>query len=67
MNNGPEMLGEYVRLTKTQEIVELQSYDSRTAKVKSRAGIVSVGRHEIERITANEEAEFLRSTKICPT
>jgi hypothetical protein len=66
MNNEPEMLGQYVRLTKTKEIVELQSYDDTTANVKSKAGTLSVGRHEIERITANEEADYLRSMKKRP-
>lgn len=64
MNKNAPMLGEYVKLIKTREIVKWKSFDPKgqLVEIELPTGVVStVQRHEIDRITANEELEFLRS------
>lgn len=56
------MFGEYVKLIKTGEILKWKSYDpkNQTLEIELPTGVVSiVQRREIDRITANEEVEFL--------
>ena len=65
MKIKPPKLGHYVKIIKTGEIVENQGFNllTQTVDVKSKTGVVSVGRNEIAEISANEEMEFLRSRK----
>lgn len=57
------MFGMYVKLNKTGEIVEWNNYNPVTQEleVKLKTGVSIVGQHEIVRISADEELEFLRS------
>ena len=58
------MLGKYVKLIKSGETVELKSYDpqNQACEIELPTGAVcTVRRHEIDRITTDEEIEFLRS------
>jgi hypothetical protein len=62
MKNDAPMFGEYVKLIKTGEILKWKSYDpkNQTLEIELPTGVVSiVQRREIDRITANEEVEFL--------
>ena len=64
MKNDAPMFGEYVKLLKTGEILKWKSFDpkSQLVEIELPTGVVStVQRHEVDRITANEEIEFLRS------
>ena len=61
MKNAP-MFGEYVKLIKSGEILKWKSYDPKTQMVEIElpTGTVStVQRHEVDRITSDEEIEFL--------
>ena len=58
------MFGEYVKLLKTGEILKWKSFDpkSQLVEIELPTGAVStVQRHEVDRITADEELEFMRS------
>ncbi|MEI2724952.1 MAG: hypothetical protein V9H26_15845 [Verrucomicrobiota bacterium] len=64
MQNNEPMFGEYVRLVKTGEILKWKSYDgnNQMLEIELPTGAISnVHRHEVERITSDEEVEFLRS------
>ena len=64
MKNDEPMFGEFVKLVKTGEILKMESYDAKKQmlEIELPTGAIStVHRHEIERITPNEEVEFLRS------
>jgi hypothetical protein len=65
MKIKPPKLGRYVKFIKTGEIVENMGFNpsTLTVDVKSKAGLISVGRNEIAEITANEELEHLRNQK----
>ena len=58
------MFGEYVKLLKTGEILKWISYDpkSQMVEIAMPTGAVStVQRREVDRITTDEEIEFLRA------
>ena len=58
------MFGEYVKLLKTGEILKWKSFDPQklTVEIELITGaVVTVQRHEVDRITADEEVAFLRS------
>jgi hypothetical protein len=60
------ILGKYVKLIKTGEIVEWKSFDPKKHlfEIKLPTGVVSIVHwREIERISPNDESEFLRSRK----
>ena len=60
------MFGEYVKLVKTGEILKWKSYDPKTQMVEielETGNISEVHQREIERITPNEEVEFLLKKK----
>ena len=64
------MLGKFVKLVESGEILELKSFDpvSQTVEIVLPTGAVSsVGRHEIERITTDEQMEMERSLGELPT
>ncbi|HVU09133.1 MAG TPA: hypothetical protein VHG89_11385 [Verrucomicrobiae bacterium] len=66
MKNDAPMFGEYVKLVKTGEILKWKSYDPKTQmlEIELRTGSIStVHQREIERITPNEEVEFLSKKK----
>jgi hypothetical protein len=68
-NNKPPMWGEYVKLISTGEIVKNEGFNptTRMMTIKPDNGIVSdVAWDEIERITGNEEVDFLLSRKQKP-
>lgn len=59
-------LGEYVRHVKTGEIFKLRSSNSRTKTLEiqlSNGGVSTVPRPKYERISANEELEYLSQLK----
>ena len=56
------MFGEYVKLLKTGEILKWKSFDpkSQLVEIKLQTGAVStVHRHEVDRITTDEEMKYL--------
>ena len=58
------MFGEYVKLLKTGEILKWKSYDPKNQMVEielATGAVITVQRHEIDRITTDEELDFLRS------
>jgi hypothetical protein len=60
------ILGKYVKLIKTGDIVEWKSFDPKKHlfEIKLPTGVVSIVHwREIERISPNDESEFLRSRK----
>jgi hypothetical protein len=60
------IVGKYVKLIKTGEIIEWKSFDPKNQmfEIELPTGAVSIVHwREIERITPNEELEFLRSRK----
>jgi hypothetical protein len=66
MKNDAPMFGEYVKLVKTGEILKWKSYDPKTQMVEielETGNISEVHQREIERITPNEEVEFLLKKK----
>jgi hypothetical protein len=66
MKNDDPMFGEYVKRITTGEILKWKNYDSKnqTLEIELPTGAVAtVQRHEIVRITTDEEIEFLQSRK----
>jgi hypothetical protein len=66
MKNDTPMFGKYVKLIQTGEIVKWKNYDSKTQMLEIElptGGFSIVNRNEIDRITPNEELEFLQSKK----
>ncbi|MGD0092523.1 MAG: hypothetical protein ABSE73_21620 [Planctomycetota bacterium] len=66
MKNDTQMFGKYVKILQTGEIVKWKSYDPKTQIVEIElptGGFSIVNRSEIDRITPNEELEFLQSKK----
>jgi hypothetical protein len=64
MKNDPPMWGQYVKVKKTGRIVENRGYNPTTGiiTIKSDDGLESdVAWTEVERITGNEEADYLVS------
>jgi hypothetical protein len=64
MKNDAPMFGEYVKLLKTGEILKWKSYDPKNQMVEielATGAVITVQRHEIDRITTDEELDFLRS------
>ena len=63
------ILGKYVKLIKTGEIIKWKSFDPKKHlfEIESPTGAVSIVHwREIERISPNEELGFLRSRKKNP-
>ncbi|MGA3143909.1 MAG: hypothetical protein ABSF10_12945 [Verrucomicrobiota bacterium] len=66
MKNDAPVFGKYVKLIPTGEILKLKSYDpkSQLLEIELPTGGFSIVRwNEIDRITPNEELEFLRAKK----
>jgi hypothetical protein len=66
MKNDAPAFGKYVKFIQTGEIFKLKSYDpkAQTFEIELPTGGFSiVSRNEIDRITPNEELEFLQSKK----
>lgn len=64
MKNDEPMFGEFVKLVRTGEILKWKSYDEKNQmlEIELPTGAISnLHRNEVERITSNEEVEFLRS------
>jgi hypothetical protein len=58
------MFGEYVKFLKTGEILKWKSFDpkSQLVEIELPTGVVfTVQRQEVDRLTTDEEIEFLRS------
>ncbi len=58
------MFGEYVKLLKTGEFLKWKSFDpkSQLVEIELPTGVLStVQRNEVDRITADEELELMRS------
>ena len=55
------MLGQYVKLMKTGQILKWKNYDPRnqTLEIELPTGTITVHRREIDRITGNEELDYL--------
>jgi hypothetical protein len=71
MRNEPAAFGKYVKLFESGAfvgIVELVDTDGATVDVRTTKGeLLTVGRSDIAEMTAEEEAEFLRTVKIDST
>jgi hypothetical protein len=64
MQNHAPMFGKYVKLLKTGDILKWKSFDpkSQLVEIELPTGVIStLQRHEVDRITMDEEIEFLRS------
>jgi hypothetical protein len=66
MKNDAPMFGKYIKLIKTGEILRWKNYDPKSQLLEIEfptGGFSIVHRDEIDRITPDEELEFLRSKK----
>jgi hypothetical protein len=64
MNNDAPIFGKYIKLIKTGEILKWKNYDPKTQLLEIEfptGGGSLVHRDEIDRVTPDEELEFLRS------
>ena len=64
MKNDAPSFGKYVKFIQTGEILKLKSYDPKSQLFEIElptGGFSIVRRNEIDRLTPNEELEFLRA------